>query len=124
MGLLFPMAIALLYLIFIRVSKIDIDKMQPIARWHAVVAWVVRVCSVVIIAIWIWLLIQVHWQRVILSEGASMITLAVILWAMSFLPPRTPRDRNLYAALVTVAAVGFAGLTIALFVTTLIAANR
>src|SRR6516164_8995913 len=45
MGLLFPMAIALLYLIFIRVSKIDIDKVQPTARWQAVIVWIVRACS-------------------------------------------------------------------------------
>jgi hypothetical protein len=123
-GLLFPMAFALLYLIIRKVSNTDVNTAQPIARWQPVVAWIVRVCSVVIIAIWMWLLIQVHWQRAILSEGASMITLAVILWAMSFLPPRTPRDRNFFVALVTIAAVGFAALTIALLVATLIAANH
>jgi hypothetical protein len=124
MGLLFPMTIALLYLIFIKVSRTDSDTVVPVSRWQAVVPWIVRACSVVIIAIWIWLLVEVQWQRAILSEGASMITLAVILWTMSFLPPRAPRDRNLYVALVTIAAVGFAGLTIALFGTTLTAANR
>jgi hypothetical protein len=123
-GLLFPMGCALLYLIVRKVSKMDGNTVQPIARSETVVAWIVRASSVIIIAIWMWLLIQVQWQRQILSEGASMITLAVILWAMSFLPPRTPRDRNLYVALVIIAAVGFAALTIALLVTTLMAANR
>ena len=53
-----------------------------------------------------------------------LISLAVILWAISFLLPKTGRDRKIAAALAIIAAAGFASLTVALLISTLVAANH
>ena len=128
--ILATMAIVLLFLLFRKVSNFDGsgkcigETGQSTSRSHAAVAWIVRAGSVVIIAIWMWLLEKAHWHKIALSEGASMISLAVILWAISFLLPKAGRDRKIVASLAIIAAVGFASLTVALLVSTLIAANR
>src|SRR4029077_8999328 len=97
---------------------------QSTSRSHAAATWIVRAGSIVIIANWMWLLDKAHWHKVALSEGASMISLAVILWAISFLLPKAGRDRKIVAALAIIAAVGFASLTVALLVATQVAANH
>jgi hypothetical protein len=128
--ILATMAVVLLFLLFRKVSNIDgdgkcIDETgRSTSRSQAAVAWIVRAGSIVIIANWVWLLVKAHWHKVALSEGASMISIAVILWAISFLLPKTGRDRKIVAALAIIAAVGFASLTVALLVATLPAANH
>ena len=75
--ILATMAIVLLFLLFRKVSNIDgggkcIDeKAQATSRSHAAVAWIVCAGSVVIIAIWMWLLEKAHWHKIALSEAQA-----------------------------------------------------